>query len=266
MKMKTNYVRHKLRAGQPSFGTWLTLPDVTAAQLMTRMGFDWLTVEMEHAAMSIETAGALFAIISNAGVVPLVRVPINSTENIKRVLDIGAWGIVVPMVNSRAEAEAVVEAARYRPIGKRTVGGSLRGANFDTDPGTYYARANEEILVIIMAETAEAVENIEDICSVPGLDGVFIGPNDLHASFGLPPNFESDHTQFRDALERIRMTAKKHGLASGIHVADTAQAQRRAKEGFQFIAISSEAGFMMAKAKEVTSALGIGAGKAVAKY
>lgn len=264
--MKTNYVRHKLKRGEASFGTWLTLPDVTATQLMTRMGFDWLTVEMEHAPVTLKDAAASFAVISNAGVVPLVRVAINSTENIKTVLDNGAWGIVVPMVNSRAEAEAVVEAARYRPIGKRTVGGSLRGVNFDTDPGTYYARANDEILVIIMAETAEAVENIEDICSVPGLDAVFIGPNDLHASYGLPPNFESEHKQFNDALEKIRVTAQKHGLAPGIHCADVAQAQRRAKEGFQFIAISSEAGFMMQKAKEVTNALGLGGGKAVAKY
>src|SRR5262245_47467637 len=115
--MKTNSVRHKLKAGQPSFGTWLTLPDVFSAQLMTRMGFDWLTVEMEHAPMTEEVAAANFAVISNAGVVPLVRIPINSTQNIKRALDNGAWGIVVPLVNSRAEAEAVVEAARYGPIG-----------------------------------------------------------------------------------------------------------------------------------------------------
>ena len=199
--MKTNPVRHKLRAGQPSFGTWLTLPDVTSTQLMTRMGFDWLTVEMEHAPMTLKDAAASFAVISNAGVVPLVRVAINSVENIKTVLDNGAWGIVVPMVNSRAEAEAVVEAARYRPIGKRTVGGSLRGVNFDTDPGTYYAKANDEILVIIMAETAEAVERADDIFSVPGIDAVFIGPNDLHASYGLAPNFESDHREFNDGVK-----------------------------------------------------------------
>ena len=264
--MKQNSVRHKLKRGEASFGTWLTLPDVFTAQLMSKMGFDWLTVEMEHTPTTIEMAGANFAVIANAGVVPLVRIPINSVENIKRVLDIGAWGIVVPMVNSRAEAEAVVEAARYRPIGKRTVGGSLRGVNFDTDPGTYYARANDEILVIIMAETAEAVERADDIFSVPGIDAVFIGPNDLHASYGLPPNFESDHKEFNDGVKHIRETAKKHGLAPGIHCADVAQAQRRAKEGFQFIAISSEAGFMMAKAKEVTGALGIGSGKAAAKY
>src|ERR1044071_7737059 len=112
--MKTNHVRHKLKSGEPSFGTWLTLPDVFTAQLMARMGFDWLTVEMEHTPTTIELSGANFAVIANAGVVPLVRVPWNNGENIKRVLDIGAWGIVVPMVNSRAEAEAVVEAARYQ--------------------------------------------------------------------------------------------------------------------------------------------------------
>jgi 4-hydroxy-2-oxoheptanedioate aldolase len=264
--MKTNHVRHKLKRGEASFGTWLTMPDVFTAQLMTRMGFDWLTVEMEHTPTTIEVAGANFALIANAGVVPLVRIPINSVENIKRVLDIGAWGIVVPMVNSRAEAEAVVEAARYRPIGKRSIGGSLHGANFDTDPATYYAKANDEILVVIMAEHVDAVERADEIFSVPGIDAVFIGPNDLHASMGLPPTFDSDNKQFNDAVEHIRVTAKKHGVASGIHVVDAAQAQRRANEGFQFIAMASDAGFMMAKAKEVTGALGIGGGKQVARY
>ena len=264
--MKTNPVRHKLKRGEASFGTWLTLPDVFGAQLMARMGFDWLTVEMEHAPMTIEMTAAMCATIANAGVVPLARIPINNVENIKRVLDTGAWGIVVPMVNSRAEAEAVVEAARYRPIGKRSIGGSLHGANFDTDASTYYAKANDEILVIIMAEHVDAVERADEIFSVPGIDAVFIGPNDLHASMNLPPMFDSTNKQFTDAVEHIRVTAKKHGVASGIHVVDAAQAQRRMKEGFQFIAITSDAGFMMAKAKEVTNALGLGAGKAVAKY
>ena len=264
--MKTNPVRRKLQRGEASFGTWLTLPDLFSAQLMSKMGFDWLTVEMEHAPMTIEMTAAMCATVANAGVVPLTRIPINNVENIKRVLDTGAWGIVVPMVNSRAEAEAVVEAARYRPIGRRSIGGSLHGANFDTDPATYYAKANDEILVIIMAEHVDAVERADEIFSVPGIDAVFIGPNDLHASMGLPPMFDSTHKQFNDAVEHIRVTAKKHGVASGIHVVDAAQAQRRAKEGFQFIAVASDAGFLMAKTKEVTSALGLGAGKAVAKY
>jgi 4-hydroxy-2-oxoheptanedioate aldolase len=264
--MKKNHVRHKLRRGEPSFGSWLSLPGVFSAQLMGRMGFDWLTLELEHSPASLESAGACIAVLANARVAPLVRVPVNSVENIKRALDIGAWGVVVPMVNSRAEAEAVVEAARYRPVGRRSIGGNLHAASFETDAATYYARANEEILVVIMAEHVDAVERADEIFSVPGIDAAFIGPNDLHASMGLPPAFESNEKEFIEAVAYICSTARKHGLAPGIHVADIAQAQRRAKEGFQFIALASDAGFMMAKAREFTSALGIGGGRAGAKY
>jgi 4-hydroxy-2-oxoheptanedioate aldolase len=264
--MKSNPVRAKLKRGEPSIGTWLTIPSPVIAQLMARTGFDWLTVELEHTPSSFETAAQMFAIVAASGGVPLVRVPINSVENIKRVLDIGAWGIVVPMVNSRAEAEAVVKAARYRPIGERSIGGQLHAANFDTDASTYYAKANNEILVVVMAEHIDAVENIGSILSVPGIDAVFVGPNDLHASMGLPPAFDSDHPQFNEALKKILAHAKAQGIAAGIHVTDAAQAQRRINEGWQFIAVISEAGFMLSKAGEITKALGLGKGQATVKY
>lgn len=265
--MRTNHVRAKLKRGEPSIGTWLTLPDPLSARLMTRVGFDWLTVELEHSPTSFESAATSFAIISDSGPVPLARVPWNSTENIKRVLDTGAWGIVVPMVNSRAEAEAAVAAARYAPKGTRSIGGQLHAVNFDTDPATYYARANEEILVVLMAEHVQAIEHADEIFSVPGIDVVFIGPNDLHNSMGKPPAFESNDKQFTDAVGHILKVARKHGIAPGIHVADEAAAQRRLKEGFQFIAVSSEAGLMLNRAQQVTKALGLGVGKpAVAKY
>src|SRR5205807_2580948 len=131
--MKQNHARAKLKRGEPTVGTWLTLPDPISARLMARVGFDWLTVELEHAPTSLETAAQSIAIVAATGPIPLVRIPINNVENIKRVLDIGAFGIVVPMVNSRAEAEAVVAAARYAPQGSRTIGGQLHAANFETD-------------------------------------------------------------------------------------------------------------------------------------
>ena len=264
--MKTNPVRAKLKRGEPSVGTWLNLAEPVAAQLMARAGFDWLTVEMEHSHVTFEHAARSFAIIAATGCVPLVRVPFNTTENIKRVLDTGAWGIVVPLVNSRAECEAVVRAARYRPVGQRTIGGQLGPANFATDAATYFARANDEILVVVMAETAEAVANIDDILSVPGIDAVFIGPNDLHASLGAAPAFDSDLPAFNDALARILASAKKHGVAPGIHVADAAQAKRRIAEGWQFIAISSEVGMMLSHAAQIVKDLGLGAGAAAVKY
>jgi 4-hydroxy-2-oxoheptanedioate aldolase len=264
--MKTNYVRAKLKRGEPSVGTWLTLPDPTAAQLMSRVGFDWLTVELEHTPVTFETAAKSFAIIAATGAVPLARVPWNHGENIKRVLDTGAWGIVVPMVNSRAEAEAAVAAARYAPLGARTIGGQLHAANFQTDVATYYARANEEILVVLMAEHVHAIEAADEILSVPGIDVIFIGPNDLHNSMGKPPSFDSEHKEFVDAVQHILKTAKKHGVAAGIHVVDAPAAKRRIEEGFQFIAVASEAGLMLSKAQEVTRFLGLGGGKTVAKY
>ena len=264
--MKSNPVRAKLKRGEPSTGTWLNLGDSVGAQLMARAGFDWLTVEMEHSHVTFEHAARSFAIIAATGCVPLVRVPFNTTENIRRVLDTGAWGIVVPLVNSRAECEAVVRAARYRPIGQRTIGGQLGPANFATDAATYFARANDEILVVVMAETAEAVANIDDILSVPGIDAVFIGPNDLHASLGAAPAFDSDLPAFNDALARILASAKKHGVAPGIHVADAAQAKRRIAEGWQFIAISSEVGMMLAHAAQIVKDLGLGTGAAAVKY
>jgi 4-hydroxy-2-oxoheptanedioate aldolase len=264
--MKTNPVRAKLKRGEPAIGTWLTLPDPYAAQLMAHTGFDWLTVELEHTPVTFETAAQSFAIIAASGCVPLARVPWNTGENIKRVLDTGAWGIVVPMVNSRAEAEAAVAAARYPPLGQRSIGGQLHATNFGTDPATYYARANDEILVVLMAEHVQAIAAADDILSVPGIDVVFIGPNDLLNSMGQPPAFDSDDRQFTDAVQHILKTAKRRDVAAGIHVLDAAQARRRIAEGFQFIAITSEAGMMLAKAKEFTAALGLGTGKAVAKY
>lgn len=264
--MKSNTVRARLKQGQACFGTWLTLPDPVAARLMAKSGFDWLTVELEHTPVTFETAAQSFGHIAAAGCVPLARVPWNTGENIKRVLDTGAFGIVVPMVNSRAEAEAVVSAARYQPLGARSIGGQLHSTNFDTDPATYYARANDEILVVVMIEHVKGVESAEDILSVPGIDVVFIGPNDLLNSMGRPPAFHSDEPAFTAAVDHVRVTARKHGVASGIHVLDAAAARRRIDEGFQFIAIGSEAGFMLSKAAEIVSALGTGGARTVIRY
>lgn len=264
--MKPNQALAKLRRGEPAIGTWLSLASPIAARLMANVGFDWLTVELEHTPTSMETAALAFSAIAAGGVAPLVRVPWNTGENIKRVLDSGAAGVIVPMVNTRAEAEAAVRWTRYHPQGDRSIGGQLHAVNFGTDPATYYANANKEILLVAMIEHAQGVENAEEILSVPGIDCVFIGPNDLHNSMGLAPAFDSDHPQFVSALKRIRECAKARGIPSGIHVQDPASAQRRIQEGFQFIAVASETGMMLAKAKEITQALGLGGGKTVAKY
>lgn len=255
--MKSNFVRAKLKNGEPSLGTWLNLPDSLVASLMSRVGFDWLTIELEHSPTSYETAAASFSILAGNGAVPLVRISSNTPENIKRVLDFGAWGVIVPMVNSRAEAEAVVACSRYAPQGARTIGGQFHAATFDTDAATYYRKANEEILVVVMAEHVDAIERADEILQVPGIDVVFIGPNDLSKSMGLEPTFDSEDPRFVKAVDHILKTARKYGVVPGIHVADAAAARKRIDQGFQFIAIGSEVGLMLAKASETLKEVGL---------
>lgn len=265
--MQNNSVRAQLREGKTAYGTWLTLPDPVAARLLATSGFDWITVEMEHTPTTFETAALSCSLIAATDTVPLIRVPFNSSENVKRALDNGAWGVIVPMVNSREEAENVVNASRFPPLGQRSVGGQLNAANFGTNQATYRQRANDEILVVVMIEHADAIVNIDDILSVPGIDVAFIGPNDLLNSMGKVPAFDSDDPEFVAALTTVSEACKRHGVAAGIHVIAPEIARQRSQEGFQFIALGSDSGFMLGKAHEITSSLGLTTGDgAAAKY
>jgi 4-hydroxy-2-oxoheptanedioate aldolase len=162
------------------------------------------------------------------------------------------------MCNSAEQARLAVAACRYPPAGNRSVGGSLHALNFDTDPATYYRRANDEILVVVQIEHVDGLARCEEILAVPGIDAVFIGPNDLLASMGKTPQMETDDPEFVEALSRIRTTAQRLGVAPGLHVADAAAAKRRVAQGWRFIAISSELGLMQqASADAVREAIGV---------
>src|SRR5579864_7631341 len=165
--MRANPVKKALKAGQPAIGTWLSLGSITAARFMARSGFMWLTVDIEHTLVDWETATHMFASIADAGCTPLARVPANRHDHIKRVLDNGAQGVVVPMVNSRAEAEAAVAAMLYPPTGNRSVGGSVHALNFGCSANEYYNHANDELLVVLQCEHIQSVENADSIFSVP---------------------------------------------------------------------------------------------------
>jgi 4-hydroxy-2-oxoheptanedioate aldolase len=242
--MRHNSVKRALNSGVPQIGSWLSLASPIAARFMSRSGFHWLTLDMEHSSADWETAASIFGSVAEGGCIPLVRVPSITIENAKRALDLGAYGIVFPMCNSVEEAELAVAACKYPPVGRRSVGGNLHTLNFACGSAEYYARANDEILVVVQAEHVLAVENIERILSVPGIDAVFIGPNDLLASMGKTPQMETNDPEFVQALERIRTTAQAKGVAPGLHVADAQTANRRVAEGWKFIAVSSELGLM----------------------
>ncbi len=264
--MRNNEVKAKLKRGEPSIGTWLSLPDPTAAQLMAHVGFDWLTLNLEHMPIGVETSALSYAAIAGAGTVPLARIAWNTGENIKRVLDNGGWGVVVPMVCSRAEAESAVENTFYGPLGDRSVGGMLHAVNFGAEPAEYYEKANDEVLLVVQLEHIRAIEKADEILSVPGIDAFFVGPNDLLKSMGRKPTWDSDDQTFLDALDHLKATAKQYGVASGIHVASADFVTRRIEEGFQFIAVASEAGMMLSKAQEIARSLQLGSGKTVGKY
>src|SRR5438132_4686586 len=215
--MRINSVKQALKRGQPSVGTWLSLGSIVAARFLARAGFDWLTVDLEHSLVDWETATHMFAAIADAGCIALARVPSNRHDHIKRVLDNGAHGIVVPMVNSREEALAAVAAAKYPPVGNRSVGGSVHALNFATTAGEYFARANDEVLVVLQCEHIDAVEAADAIFSVPGIDAIFVGPNDLAASMrssdGKPPSGEESTR----VLKRILEACRKNKVPAGLH-------------------------------------------------
>jgi 4-hydroxy-2-oxoheptanedioate aldolase len=265
--MRANAVKRTLKAGRPSVGTWLSLGSITAARFMARAGFEWLTVDIEHSLVDWETATHMFASIADAGCVALARVPSNRHDHIKRVLDNGAHGIVVPMVNSREEAQAAVSAALYPPAGTRSVGGSVHALNFAATANDYFARANDELLIVLQCEHIKAVEDADAIFSVPGIDAIFVGPNDLAASMrgkdGRPPSGEAT----AQAMKHILETCKKHKVPAGVHCFSAAEALHRIEEGWQFLAIGSELKMLLNGAAEVVQGLGAGRPKAeVAKY
>lgn len=254
--MRSTPVKQALREGRPVVGTWLSLGSVTAARFLARSGFDYLTVDIEHSLVSWETAAHLFAAIADAGCTALARVPANKHDHIKRALDNGAHGIIVPMVNNRAEALDAVAAAKYPPVGTRSVGGSVHALNFDATPAEYYARANDEVVVILQCEHIQAVRQADAIFSVPGIDAIFVGPNDLAASMrsadGTPPTAEAT----RQVLSDILAACRRNKVPAGLHCFSAEEALQRISEGWQFLAISSELKLMLNGVTEVTRKLG----------
>jgi 4-hydroxy-2-oxoheptanedioate aldolase len=264
--MRTNPVKRALKAGEASVGTWLSLGSITAARFMARAGFAWLTVDIEHSLVDWETATHMFASIADAGCTALARVPSNRHDHIKRVLDNGAHGIVVPMVNSRAEAEAAISAALYPPTGNRSVGGSVHALNFGGTANDYYARANDELLLVLQCEHIKAVEDADSIFSVPGIDAIFVGPNDLAASMrskeGRPPSAEAT----AEAMKHILATCRKYKVPAGLHCGSGEEARHRIEEGWQFLAIGSELRMMLDGTADVLRRLGGGQKADLAKY
>jgi len=231
-----------------ALGGWLTVPSGVSAEIMAHAGFDWVCVDMQHGLIGDAQMLQMLQGVASAPSVPLVRVPRNEPGIIGKCLDAGAWGIIVPMVNSREEAEAAVAACRYAPLGIRSYG-PLR-ANYSAGPG-YFARANDQVACIVMVETRVAVDNVEAIVSVPGVDAVYIGPADLSITLGLSPAPDHDEAIFTDALACVLDACQRHDVVPGI-AGNAHTAVKRLAQGFRLVEVASDAGL-----------LGVGAGTAL---
>lgn len=234
-----------MRRGEAAVGLWLHSHSLQIARLIAaRERFDWLLVDMEHTPLDVSAAGAIVAAIGDISAgrcTPLVRVPDGTIFHIKQALDAGAHGIIVPMVNTAEDAANVVRWSRYPPEGERGAGGIVPHLSFGTTNHKEYIRdANAKILVCVQVETAQAVENIEAILEVPGIDLVFIGPFDLHLSLGLTPGMWSDAPIFVDAVQKVIGACKARGIAYGTLTSDAEGAKARLADGFRFIGLGTD--------------------------
>lgn len=240
-----------LRAGKPAIGGWMTLASPLASELLAHAGFDFLVVDTEHSPTDTETVVQMLQAMKGQPVSPMVRVVWNDIGLIKRALDSGAHGVVVPMVNTVAEARQAVAACRYPPQGVRSVGGARPPLSFGVGRAEYLAEANREIMLAVQIEHVDAVARVDDIATVDGVDSLFVGPNDLCASMGLPPVLEPDVPAFEEALATVLRAADAHGKAAGILVGSLSTGLKRLRQGFRFVAIGTDAGMITAGAQAI---------------
>lgn len=237
--MKTETIRQRIRQGKTVVGTWLNSGSPIIGELLAQCNFDFITVDAEHSAVDLSQTQEIFQAITsgNPKTEAFVRLPGVDYAMTKRYLDSGATGLIAPLVNSRDQAELLVQACKYPPQGKRGVG-FCRANSYGLKLEQYVENANEQVLLVAQIEDIEAVENIDEILSVDGIDAVFIGPYDLTASMGITAQFE--HPKYIEARNIILESCKKHKVASGIHVVnpDPQEFLDRAQEGYQLIAYS----------------------------
>ncbi len=247
--MRKNQTLDRTRRGELAVGIWLHLHSIHAARMLAAQGcFHWMLVDMEHTPVNPTTAAHIFSTISDISggrSTPLARVARGTIDQIKQALDAGAQGVIVPMVETANDAAAVVRYARFPPDGERGGGGMAPHLGFATNRGDYVKHANREILVGIQIETKKAIENLDSILDVPGLDVIFIGPNDLHMSLGLPARFWSDEPEFQQAVASVIAGCKARNLPYGTLCINAAAVKARRADGFTLLGMGSDAHYLL---------------------
>jgi 2-keto-3-deoxy-L-rhamnonate aldolase RhmA len=234
-----NELKRRIKNDEQVYGTWITLESPMSSEMMSSLGFDYFVIDTEHAPLDILTAQTLMqSMRPDTKTTPIVRVWWNDLVPIKRALDVGAYGILVPWVNNKKDAEMAVKATRYGPDGLRG-NGPRRAAMFDPN---YLKTADNEILVVVQIETREAVKNIEDICSVDGIDVTYIGPADLSASYGHLGDMS--HPDVQKAIDKVYDATKAAGVATGIHEASGSTIPKRMQKGYNMVTLGNDLIYM----------------------
>lgn len=250
--MRENRIRSIWKARSAVVNGWLAIASAFSAETMAHQGWDSLTIDLQHGVVDYQAAVNMLTAISTTNTVPVVRVPWLDPGVLMKVLDAGAYGVICPMVNTASDAERLVAATHYAPMGTRSFGPvrALLYAGAD-----YPKHANETVVTFAMIETRQALDNLEGILSVQGLDAIYIGPSDLSLALGCTPTFDDVDPPVAQAIDHILARAKAHGVVAGIHNGSTEAALKRIDRGFQFVTISSDARLMAAGAQAVMATM-----------
>lgn len=236
-----NPIREVWEAGRTAFGLWSVVPGSFGAEVLARTGVDYVCVDQQHGIIGYDAMVPMLQAIEAGGATPITRVLSGDPYGIMKSLDAGAWGVIVPLVNSAADARSAVAACRYPPRGVRSFGPSRAASVIGSgDPEVLEG----ETLCFVMVETREALERVDEIAATPGLDGIYIGPSDLALSLGLTPTLEIREDEHAEAIERVREACAENGIATGIQASSGEWARRHAEAGFDMVTVATDASLL----------------------
>ena len=252
MTMRENRLRTLWAGNQAAVNGWLALANSFSAEVMANQGWDTLTIDLQHGVIDYQAMVCMLQAISTTSTVPIVRVPWLEPGIIMKALDAGAYGVICPMVNTREDAQKLVAYTHYAPMGTRSFGPVRASIYGGAD---YPQQANTTIVAFAMIETAQALDNLDQILSVEGLDAIYIGPSDLSLALGCAPTFDDVDDKVAQAMDHILARAQAHGVQAGVHNGRPDVARARIAKGFRFVTVSSDARILAAGSQQLLTAM-----------
>jgi 4-hydroxy-2-oxoheptanedioate aldolase len=250
--MRPNRLRELVRSGAPILNAWLAIPSAYSAEVMGYQGFDSVTVDLQHGLIGFDAAIPMLQAISATPAVPLVRVSRNDYALVMQLLDAGAYGVICPMISTAEEAMRFVSYCRYPPLGQRSYG-PARGLLYGG--ADYFQKANDEILTFAMLETREGVESADDIIATPGLDGIYVGPNDLCLAYGKDPTPETNDPEVSLMIADLARRTRAAGKIAGIFCSSGEGARKRISDGFSMVTPGNDVSLLVRGSKEALTAI-----------